>query len=331
MARFHLALTGLSSSQCAGTPAAHMRVGGGHCRLGRLGALALALAAALTWSSTALAANDMVQGSLIAPEGTTGFGTGVNENNQNMVATIKARGVVNIGVKGDIKGLGFRDEASGQFSGLEVDLGQRIAEALGVDVHFVAVNSATRTELLDQGVLDLVMGTMTITPTRQEQWDFSTPYYSDHAAVLVDAPEIKSLGDLAGKKVAVTVKTNSALALTQKLMELGAITVDDFDANTFEAKTWQQGISFQEYDNAELAAAALARDEVDGFCNDSSQLSVFLDGERKLLPETFAPQPFGIATPKGSDLSPFVAQVVSQLVDSGELQRLIQAQGLLTK
>ena len=301
----------------------------GRLKLGRLSA-ALFLAGAMLFgaASDAGATEKMLQGSMIVPEGTAGFGTGVNEGNTNMVAMIRERGVVNIGVKSDIKGLGYLDEATGQFSGLEVELGKRIAKALGVDVHFVAVNSGTRTELLDQGVLDLVMGTMTITPTRQMQWDFSTPYFSDYASVLVENPEIKSLPDLVGKSIAVTVKTNSALALTQELVKLGAIDLDSFDPETFVAKTWSEGISFKEYDNAELAHEALKRGVVAGFCNDRSQLSIFLNDERHMLPETFAPQPFGIATPKDSDLSEFVAKVVVELTCSGELARINDGLGL---
>lgn len=285
------------------------------------------LVAAPGVSSDADAADKMLQGSMIAPVGTTGFGTGVNEGNTNMIAMIRERGVVNIGVKADIKGLGLRD-ANGQFSGLEVELGKRIAQKLGVDVHFVAVASATRTELLDQGLLDLVMGTMTITPARQEQWDFSAPYFSDHASVLVESAEIKSLSDLVGKNIAVTVKTNSALALTQELIAQGIIPADDFNPATFEAKTWTNGIAFKEYDTPELANAALERGVVAGFCNDRSQLSVFLNDARHLLPESFAPQPFGIATPKGSDLSPFVAKVVTELIESGELRQMTEDLGL---
>lgn len=298
-------------------------------KFGRLSAaLFLAGAVLIAAASEADATEKMLPGSMIIPEGTTGFGTGVNEGNTTMVAMIRERGVVNIGVKSDIKGLGYLDEATGQFSGLEVELGKRIAKALGVDVHFVAVNSGTRTELLDQGVLDLVMGTMTITPTRQMQWDFSAPYYSDYASVLVEDPEIKSLPDLVGKSIAVTVKTNSALNLVETLIKQGALEVKGFDPLTFEAKTWDEGITFKEYDDAELAHEALKRGVVAGFCNDRSQLSIFLNEDRHLLPETFAPQPFGIATPKDSDLSDFVAKVIIDLTCSGELARINDGLGL---
>lgn len=274
------------------------------------------------------AAEEMLPGSMIAPVGTTGLGTGVNENNRNLVATIKQRGVVNIGVKADIKGLGYQDSVTGEFSGLEVELGKRIAADLGVEVHFVAVGSATRTELLDQGMLDLVMGTMTITPQRLKQWDFTLPYFSDHAAVLVEDKAIKSIADLKGKTIAVTVKTNSALALVQELMRLELIAVKNFDPNAFEAKTWNQGISFKEYDTPEQAQTALAQGEVAGFCNDRSQVEVFLTAERHILPEIFAPQPFGVATPKYSDLSAVVDRIVLDLMRSGELADMTKAQGL---
>ena len=63
-------------------------------KFGRLSAaLFLAGAVLIGAASEAYATEKMLPGSMIIPEGTTGFGTGVNEGNTTMVAMIRERGV----------------------------------------------------------------------------------------------------------------------------------------------------------------------------------------------------------------------------------------------
>ena len=64
------------------------------------------------------------------------------------VQAIVDRGVLRVGVKNAVVGFGFQDTLTGEYSGLEISLAEKIAESLGVDVEFTAVTAATRTELL---------------------------------------------------------------------------------------------------------------------------------------------------------------------------------------
>ncbi|MDM9620868.1 lytic transglycosylase F [Rhizobium sp. AC44/96] len=59
---------------------------------------------------------------------------------------------------------------------------------------------------LNEGVGDIVMANMTVTPKRLEQVDFSAPIYADASEVLVSgpsAPALASLAELSGKEIAV--------------------------------------------------------------------------------------------------------------------------------
>ena len=94
------------------------------------------------------------------------------------VQAIVDRGVLRVGVKNAVVGFGFQDTLTGEYSGLEISLAEKIAESLGVDVEFTAVTAATRTELLDSGDIDCVLATFTITDERKQSWDFSTPYFT---------------------------------------------------------------------------------------------------------------------------------------------------------
>ena len=86
------------------------------------------------------------------------------------VQAIVDRGVLRVGVKNAVVGFGFQDTLTGEYSGLEISLAEKIAESLGVDVEFTAVTAATRTELLDSGDIDCVLATFTITDERKQSW-----------------------------------------------------------------------------------------------------------------------------------------------------------------
>ena len=136
-----------------------------------------------------------------------------------MGAAALAEGTFRVGVKQDVYGFGYYDEATGEFSGMEIDLGEKLAEALGYDeVEYTAVTAATRGQMLDNDELDCVIATFTIKPERKESWDFSTPYYVDAVTVLVeDESGITDLAGLKDKTVGVSSGSTSAKALAKAM------------------------------------------------------------------------------------------------------------------
>ncbi len=54
------------------------------------------------------------------------------------VAAIKARGVLNVGVKADVPNFGYQELGSDTYEGLEIDLARKLAEAILGDANAVA-------------------------------------------------------------------------------------------------------------------------------------------------------------------------------------------------
>ena len=66
------------------------------------------------------------------------------------------------------------------------------------------VTAKTRGPLLENGEIDLVIATFTITAERKETYNFSTPYYTDAVGLLVNKDSgINSIEDLDGKIIGV--------------------------------------------------------------------------------------------------------------------------------
>ena len=245
------------------------------------------------------------------------------------VQAIVDRGVLNVGVKNAVKGFSFQDTLTGEYTGLEDSLAEMIAEHLGVDVEFTTVTAATRGELLDSGDIDCVLATFTITDERKKSWDFSTPYYTDYVSVLVeDSAGIKSLADLKDKVVGVSSGSTSARALVQEMIDEGILTGEGFDADTFNADTWKDGISFRQYDDYPAISTALSAGEVNGFCVDKSILAIYKTEGRSYIDAEFSPQEYGVATKKGSGFSAVCDELITGWLSDGTIDGLIKDNGL---
>lgn len=240
------------------------------------------------------------------------------------VQAIIDRGVLKVGVKSDVLGFGYMDPLTSEYTGMEIDLANKLAEYLGVEVEFTTVTAATRTELLDSGDIDCVMATFTITDERKESWDFTTPYYTDHVTVLVkDSSGLTTLEDLKDKTVGVSSGSTSAKSLVKAMIEANLISGDNFNEESFDPATWTEGISFKQYDDYPSISTALEADEVDAFCVDKSILAVYKTEGRSYIDAEFSPQEYGIATTKGSGFSQLCEDQVNTWLTDGTIDTLI--------
>lgn len=245
------------------------------------------------------------------------------------VQAIKDRGVLRVGVKNAVPGFGLQDALTGEYTGMEIDLAAKIAEELGVDVEYTTVTAATRGELLDSGDIDCVLATFTITEERKQTWDFTTPYYTDAVTVLVeDTSGIKTLADLKDKKVGVSSGSTSARELTAAMIEAGVLDGEGFDRDTFDAATWNKGISYRQYEDYPAISTALSAGEIDAFCVDKSILAIYKTEGRSYIEDRFSPQEYGVVTKKGSGFSKVCEDLVTKWLDDGTIQGLVDNYGL---
>lgn len=262
-------------------------------------------------------------GSLAGCGGNAGSGS---SDTSSKLEAIKSRGKLKAGVKKDVIGYGYLNTATNEYEGLEIDLCYQIAAAvLGVSydeakeqklVEFTDVTPKTRGPLIDNDQLDIICATYTITPVRQEDWDFSTPYRTDHVGILVKkAAGMKSMADLDGKIIGVSQGSTTKDLVSEMLKDQGV------DATP----------SFQEFPDYPSIKSALDAGNIDAFAMDRSTLKAYTTEDCELLqPEIeFGAQDYGIATKKGSDLSKTVDDTVNELLENGWLDEETKAWDLL--
>ncbi len=143
---------------------------------------------------------------------------------------IQEAGEIKIGVKYDVPPFGFQNPESGDIEGFDVDLGRAVAEKLGVEPRFVEAISDNRIPFLADGTVDLVLSTMTINAERDQEIDFSEPYYVAQGRILVktDNEEIKGVDDLAGKKVCTALGSTYEETLKKQAPEADLRLVDSY-------------------------------------------------------------------------------------------------------
>ena len=112
-------------------------------------------------------------------------------------------GEITIGVKFDVPPFGFKLPRSGAVEGFDIDVAEAIADELGVRPKYIEALSDDRIQFLEDGTADLILSTMTINAERDEEIDFSEPYFIARGRILVKESDssIKGVSDLAGKEV----------------------------------------------------------------------------------------------------------------------------------
>ena len=232
----------------------------------------------------------------------------------NTLNDITKRGEVVIGIKTDTYPFGFKDK-NGKYIGYDIDLanmiGQEIFQKKG-KVKFVPVTASDRMMKLFSEDVDMIVATMSVTPSRLQIMDFSDPYYIAGQAVLVKkGSKIKGLRDLNGKKAIIVFGTSSESSLRAAVPRVSIIGY----------KTYNEAVK------------ALKQGKADAIVSDDTILIglSLKDANLVLLPKRYSREPYAVAFRKGQeseDLVRIVNNVINESVRNGTLQKLQKNYGI---
>ncbi len=98
----------------------------------------------------------------------------------------------------------FESSPKGEPRGFDIDLMNEIAKRTGFEVEYENVRFDTILRGLDTHLFDAAISAMTITDEREQQIDFSDPYFNaDQALLVASDSEVQSIDDLAEAPVGV--------------------------------------------------------------------------------------------------------------------------------
>ncbi|MDE6107574.1 MAG: transporter substrate-binding domain-containing protein [Oscillospiraceae bacterium] len=225
--------------------------------------------------------------------------------------------------------------------GVDVDIMNKVGEKLGKQVTYTNVEFGTIIDTVSAGKLaDVGAAGITITESRQEQVDFSIPYFTSVQYVIYPDGSMTPDGtdgdvsyilwnSLAGKKIGVQADTTGDIYVD------GEITGEDFDGILKDT-----GAEIVRYDSAQLAVDAVGAGQVDVVVVDQLPASFIVEknggyecaalyydnGDGTVAPTE---EEYAICVTKGqNDLLKAINDVLAELGESGINDLVMKHMGL---
>ncbi|WP_336081693.1 glutamate ABC transporter substrate-binding protein [Nocardia sp. SSK8] len=214
-----------------------------------------------------------------------------------------ADGKLTIGIKFDQPGLGQRN-TDGTYSGFDVDVATYVADKLGVkaeNITFKEAPSGQRETLIENGQVDYIVATYSITDTRKQKVDFAGPYYIAGQDLLVraDNTDITGPESLDGKKVCSVKGSTPAQNIKDKYPQA----------------------QLQTYDTYSLCIDALRNGAMDAVTTDNVILAGYAaqaPGVFKLVNKPFTTEKYGVGLKKGdTELRTKVNDAIEAMIADG--------------
>ncbi|WP_043500046.1 glutamate ABC transporter substrate-binding protein [Georgenia sp. SUBG003] len=260
------------------------------------GFAALSLAAAL--ALTACSAGEPGQTDEPAGDGGTATGGGGDS--------------LTIGIKYDQPGLGLQEGSD--YTGFDVDVAKYVAEKLGYSedqIEFVESVSSQRETLLENGSVDMIFATYSITDERKERVAFAGPYFVAGQDLLVasDNTDITGPDTLDGKVLCSVEGSTSAERIRDEHSE---------GVELYPAQTYSECV--------ELLSAG----NVDAVTTDDVILAGYAaqpqyEGQFKVVGNPFSEENYGVGLPQDNDVCEDVNSAISEMVEDGTWEELLKA------
>jgi glutamate transport system substrate-binding protein len=214
---------------------------------------------------------------------------------------------IRIGIKFDQPGLGFKDGDT--YTGFDVSVAKYVAGELGYSedqIEFVESPSAQRETMLQNGQVDMIFATYSITDERKEVVSFAGPYFVAGQDLLVAADDTSITGpeDLEGKNLCSVTGSTSA----QRIKDEHAA-----------------GTNLLEQPGYSECVTALTAGTVDAVTTDDIILAGLAsiaanEGKVKVVGNPFSEENYGVGLPKDSDQCQAVTDAINKMLEDGSWQ-----------
>ena len=230
------------------------------------------------------------------------------------MSEIRDRGVLRAGIGADTLLFGFLNPQTGNLEGFDIEMARLVAEAIFGDpnrIELIPVQSAERLDRIEDGTVDLVVKTMTITCSRWATINFSSVYYNSGQRLLVaENSGVESIDDLA---LASETEGDGGQPICSVSETTSLANLEAAGIQTIEADEWTEClVAFQEGDAF-------------GVSTDDTILAGLAaqDPYAVVVGDSFSEEPYGIGLPKDRpEFTTFVNAVLEQARTDGTWDRL---------
>ncbi|MBQ2001118.1 MAG: transporter substrate-binding domain-containing protein [Clostridia bacterium] len=190
--------------------------------------------------------------------------------------------------------------------GIDAEIAQAIADKLGMELVIEDMEFNSIISYVNANDNAFGMAGMTVTEDRKKTVDFTTSYAKGIQSVIVKADsDIKSIDDLAGKKIGVQLSTTGDIYAT-----------DDFGADFVT-----------QYNKATDCVLGLTKGDVDAVIIDNAPAKVFVEQNEGLvlLDAAYADEDYAIAVKKGdAELLEKLDTAITELIADGTVAKIVE-------
>lgn len=213
-----------------------------------------------------------------------------------------------LGLDDSFPPMGFRDDKN-EIVGYDIDLAREVCSRIGMTLRVQPIDWSAKEQELNTGKISCIWNGLTITKERLESLTFSDAYLNNAQIVVVKANSgIKTLADLAGKKVGVQAGSSASDAIDG---------VPDFKKSLKEIVEFKDNIT---------ALNDLEIGGVDGVAMDEIVAAYSIKTTGKpfaILDEGLAPEQYGIAFKKGNtELRDKVQGALNEMASDGTVAKI---------
>jgi glutamate transport system substrate-binding protein len=218
-------------------------------------------------------------------------------------------GTVKIGVKYDQPGLGFKDAASDIPTGFDVEMAKVLAADLGIaedEVEWIETISDNREPFLEDGTVDLVLASYSITDERRQVVGQAGPYLVTGQQLLVpEDSDVESTDDLAGQEVcSVTGSTSLENVKAEGMKPVGFDTYSECVEKVLDGT-----VQAMSTDGTILAGYAAQN-----------------EGELKVVGEEFSEENIGVGYSQDyPEMCQWIVDTITQAYDDGDYEAAFEA------
>lgn len=201
----------------------------------------------------------------------------------------------------------FEFKEGDKYVGFDIDMWDAIATEIGAEYELRPMDFAGIIPALQTGQIDVALAGITITDERKQAIDFSDGYYDSGFLLMVAADsDIASTDDLAGKTLSVKTGTSASDWAEQNLKDT----------------------KLRKFPNIDNAYLELRTGNVDAAMHDTPNVLYYVktagDGQVKAVGDQLMGHEYGIALPKGSELTTSINEALAKLKDDGRYDAIYE-------
>lgn len=206
--------------------------------------------------------------------------------------------------------------------GADVDLMKMIGEKLGMEVEFQNTEFDGVIAAVTSGTCDAACSGLTINPGREKSLDFSTPYYTGAAQILIVRKDDTVFTGTTKEELDQQLKNKKIGVCTSFTGQFYAEGSEDWGFEKIE------GATVKVYENVSLAAEDLKNGQIEVIIMDDSvaKETVSANAETlKIIDVALTVEKYGIGVKKGdTEMLEKINKALKELEDSGELKKLLE-------